>query len=195
MKKVLLTAIFCALALGLLWAGSHYTVGSTVDDFTLYDLDGNPVKFSSIKGDNLTVLMFIATRCPISNDYNERMKQLYSEYATKGVKFIGINSNRTEPADEVREHAQQNGFQFPVYKDPNNIVADAFGASVTPEIYVLNAEGKILYHGRIDDSRDVSKVSDHTLKRVLDALLAGQPVPVQETKAFGCTIKRVQKVS
>lgn len=165
------------------------SVGSTVPDFTLKDYDGKDVKFSQLKGD-VTVVLFIATRCPISNDYNERMKSIYADYTPKGVKFVFINSNSTEPPEEVREHAQKNGFRFTVYKDPGNVVADLFGAQFTPEAYVIKGD-RIVYHGRIDDAR-TGPITDHTLRSALDAVLAGQNPPKPETKAFGCTIKRVK---
>jgi hypothetical protein len=83
--------------------------------------------------------MFIATRCPISLDYDERMASLAKEYMPKGVMFIGINANNTEPASEVTEHAQKKGFTFPVLKDEGNRVADLYDAKVTPEVFVLDS--------------------------------------------------------
>ncbi|MCD6358058.1 MAG: redoxin domain-containing protein [Thermoproteales archaeon] len=173
---------------GTLLAGG-LGIGSEVPDFTLKSVDGNDVHYAAISGD-VTVVTFIATRCPISNDYNERMKSIYGDYHGKGVKFVFINSNRIEPAAEVKEHAANNGFRFPVYKDPGNVVADLFGAQFTPETYVVKG-GKIVYHGRIDDARR-GEVKDNSLRNALDAVLAGKNPPKAETKAFGCTIKRVK---
>jgi peroxiredoxin len=170
-------------------ATGQYQLGSQVSDFQLTDLKGNSIDFAGLKGDT-TVILFIATKCPISNDYNQRMNALYSDYSGKGVKFVAINSNGTEPAAEVASHAAQNGFPFPVYKDDNNVVADRFGAQVTPEVFVLDKTGVIRYHGHIDDQRNESKVTAKTLRSALDAMLSGQNVPTAETKAFGCTIKR-----
>jgi peroxiredoxin len=188
MKRILGTS-FC---LSLLLAGTlaaELRIGSTVQDFALKTVDGKDVKFSELAGD-VTVVTFIATQCPISNDYNERMKSLYADYSGKGVKFVFINSNNTEPAAEVKQHAATHGFQFQVYKDPGNIVADQFGAQFTPEAYVIKG-GKLVYHGRIDDARK-GEIKDHSLRNALDAVLAGKAPAVAETKAFGCTIKRVK---
>lgn len=137
--------------------------------------------------------MFIATQCPISNDYNQRMAALDRDYSAKGVRFIGINANRQESIPEVAEHAAKHGFGFTVYKDENNVIADLFGASVTPEVYVFDTSWTLRYHGRIDDSRPVAKVTVSDLRNALDALFEGRQAPVAETKAFGCTIKRVKK--
>jgi len=176
---------------GGLVAGQEFKLGQRVSDFTLNDTSGRNVSYAALKGD-LTVVMFIATKCPVSNNYNERMKALYADYAPKGVKFIFVNANGTEPASEVQEHARQHGFPFPVYKDEGSVTADRFGAQVTPEAFVMDKTGTIRYHGYIDDAQNVARVQNQGLRKALDALLAGQPVPVAETKAFGCTIKRVK---
>ena len=107
--------------------------------------------------------MFIATQCPYSNAYNDRMRDLAASYLKKGVLFVGINSNKTESVDEAAAHAKQHGFAFPVLKDPSNKVADLYGASHTPEVYVVGRDGKLLYHGRIDNSEDTSLVTTHDL--------------------------------
>lgn len=174
--------------------GQDFRLGSPVGDFTVNDLNGNQVKFSDLKG-NVTVLMFIATQCPVSNAYNERMKALHNDYASRGVKFVAINSNNTEPAAEVGTHAASNGFGFAVYKDPSNVVADKFGAQVTPETFVIDKAGVILYHGSIDDSQNPANIKTQGLRLALDAVLGGQAVAKAETKAFGCTIKRAKRTS
>jgi peroxiredoxin len=135
--------------------------------------------------------MFIATQCPVSNAYNERMEALAREYTPKGVRFIAVNSNKQESAAEVASHAAAHGFDFPVVKDPNNVIADKWGAMVTPETYVLDADGMLRYHGRIDDSQNPANVKSQDLKAALDAVLDGRAPERWETKAFGCTIKRV----
>jgi peroxiredoxin len=183
-------AVFAAVAL----FGQEFRLGSTVADFNVSDLKGNPVRFADLKGD-LTVVMFIATQCPVSNAYNERMKALYSEYSTKGVKFVAINANHSEPAAEVAEHATKHSFPFAVYKDPNNSVADRFGAQVTPETFVIDKAGVILYHGSIDDSQNPANIKMQGLRLALDSVMAGQTVAKAETKAFGCTIKRAKRTS
>lgn len=173
-------------------SGQEFRVGSQLTDFPLTQLDGSPTKYSNLKGD-VTLIMFISVQCPVSNSYNDRMKALYQDYATKGVKFIVINANRTEAPEAVVEHSKAHEFRFPVYKDANNVVADKFGATVTPETYVIDSSGTIRYHGSIDDSQNPSRVTTQRLRLALDAVLAGKQPPQSETKAFGCSIKRVQK--
>jgi peroxiredoxin len=163
-----------------------------VENFTLKDYNGTKHSLTDYKSAKVIVLMFIATQCPVSNAYNERMVHLYNEYASKGVAFVGINANKQESVEEIKEHAKEHGFSFPVLKDNNNIIADKLSASVTPEIFVLNKKLEVLYHGRIDDSRRASDVKSEDLRTALDELLAGKPVAVAETKAFGCSIKRIK---
>jgi peroxiredoxin len=186
-----------ALAIGLmLSAGAllaqEFMVGSKVTDFQVQDLDGKPVAFSALRGP-VTVVTFIATQCPVSNGYNQRMNALFNDYSAKGVKFIFVNANQNERASEVRQHAKNVGFAFPVYKDANNVVADRFGADVTPESYVIDSSGVIRYHGSIDDSQNEARIRAHGLRLALDAVLGGKPVEITQTKAFGCSIKRVRK--
>ena len=168
-------------------------IGSTAPVFDLKTLDGKPFSLADAeKTSSYVVLMFIATQCPYSNAYNDRMRDMAAAYAKKGVLFVGINSNKTESLEETADHARKHGFGFPVLKDPGNKVADLYDARHTPEIYVVGKDGKLLYHGRIDDNSDnAAKVTSPDLKNALDALLAGQPVARAETKAFGCSIKRV----
>jgi len=182
------------LALMASTASAGVAIGDTLEPFALKDAtSGKDVDLKSAAGQKATVLMFIATTCPISNAYNERMAALAKDYSGKGVAFVGINSNKQEPAEDVAAHAKEHGFSFPVLKDLDNVKADEFGARVTPEVFVYDTGWKLRYHGRIDDKKEVSEVSSKDLSVALDAVLAGKEVAVAETKAFGCSIKRVTK--
>ena len=163
-----------------------------VSDFTLEDYNGAKHSLADYKASKAIVLMFIATQCPVSNGYNGRMVELYKDYSSKGVTLVGINSNKQESVEEVRNHSKEHGFEFTVLKDWNNTIADKLQATVTPEIYVLNSNLEVLYHGRIDDSQRENRVSSKDLRAALDKILAGTDVEVSETKAFGCSIKRIR---
>lgn len=176
-------------ALGLPWA---LRAGVRVDQVTLF-ADAKPSPFALT--DRVTVMIFLSTVCPISNDYNDRMSALYRELSAKGVQWLAVNANQNEPWGEVDQHRQQAGYPFPVWKDRNNVVADKVGASVTPEVFVFDREGMLRYQGQIDDSRNPARTQAHGLKNAVEQLLAGQAVTKTQTKAFGCTIKRVRKSS
>jgi len=165
-------------------------IGSTIEDFTLPDVNGGDRSLKSLAGKNGTVLLFIAVQCPVSNAYNERMEQLAQDYKAKGIAVIGINANAAEDADAVKSHAAEHKLSFPILKDPGNKIADKLGASVTPEAYFLDAKNKLVYHGRIDNSRNAAQVESSDLRNALDAALGGKPVEKTEARAFGCSIKR-----
>ena len=165
-------------------------IGATIEDFTLPDVDNKDHSLKSLAGKNGTVLMFIAVQCPVSNAYNERMEKLAEDYKAKGIVVIGINANSTEDAAVVKAHASEHKLSFPILKDPGNKIADKLGATVTPEAYFLDANNKLLYHGRIDNARNAAQIETNDLRNALDAALAGKPIEKTEAKAFGCSIKR-----
>ena len=166
-------------------------IGAMIDDFKLPDADGAQHTLNSLKGKNGAVIIFIATRCPVSNGYNDRMEKLAEDYHSKGINVIGINSNSTEPASEVKSHAAEKHLTFAILKDEGNKIADRFGANHTPEAYVIDASGKLVYHGRIDNSQNTANITSNDLRDALDAVLAGKPIQKTTSVAFGCSIKRV----
>ena len=166
-------------------------IGAMIEDFKLPDADGAQHTLNSLKGKNGAVIIFIATRCPVSNGYNDRMEKLAEDYQSKGINVIGINSNSTEPASEVKSHATEKHLTFAILKDDGNKIADRFGANHTPEAYVIDASGKLVYHGRIDNSQKIEAITSNDLRDALDAVLAGKPIQKTTSVAFGCSIKRV----
>lgn len=166
------------------------TIGSAAPDFKLSDFNGKSHTFASLKGAKGTVVIFVATQCPISNAYNERMAKLAQEFSARGVNVVGINSNSTETVEMVKTHAAEHNLTFPILKDKGNKVADTFGAGHTPEAYLFDANTKLVYHGRIDNNRDAAQVQSNELRDAINAVIDGKPVAKSETKAFGCSIKR-----
>lgn len=189
LKKPLL--IF-GLILFTMSAFAAINVGDTVQDFTLKGYDGKDYQLSSFKNKDAIILIFVSTRCPVSNAYNKRMAKLYEDYSGKNVAILGINSNKNEKPQDIAAHAKKNGLQFPILKDDGNKIADIFGATVTPEVFVLDPALKVVYHGHIDDSQRPQQVKRQGLRKGLDEFLAGKPISDSSTKAFGCSIKRVK---
>ena len=167
-------------------------VGKAAPDFSLPSaVTGKRTAITNlVMANRAAVVMFISTRCPVSNAYNDRMVSLAKKYTAQGVSFVGIDSDQNEPKTEVASFTKDKGFPFPVLVDPGNKVSDAYNAHVTPETYVINSSGVLVYHGRIDNDMDISNVKTHELADALDATLAGKPVVKAQTKAFGCSIKR-----
>jgi peroxiredoxin len=165
-------------------------IGATIEDFTLPGTDGKQQSLSALRGKNGSVLIFVAVQCPVSNAYNERMEKLAQDFKARGITLIGINANVTETAESVKSHAAANNLTFPILKDPGNKIADRLGATKTPEAYVLDSSNKLVYHGRIDNSKEPAGVNSSELRDALESLLAGKPIEKTTAMAFGCTIKR-----
>ena len=190
-RPILVLAALCALSAAAVAATP--AVGAAAPDFQLTTIDGKSFSLSSeAKSHKAVVVMFISTQCPYSNAYNDRMRDMASAYASRGVLFVGINSNRNEDAATASSHAKAHGHTFPIMKDPGNKVADLYDAQHTPTVYVVDPQGKVRYEGRIDENyEDPAGVTSPDLKNALDSLLTGKPVAKTVTKAFGCSIKRV----
>jgi len=167
------------------------SIGTVLDDFKLPDADGAEHSLKSLMGKNGAVVIFIATKCPVSNAYNDRMEKLAQDYKAKGINVIGINANNTEPSAEVKSHAAEKHLTFAILKDDGNKIADRLGATRTPEAYVLDAGMKLVYHGRIDNSQKIEGITSNDVREALDEMLAGKPISKTGGAAFGCTIKRV----
>jgi peroxiredoxin len=190
-KNILKTIlIILVIFIGL---GFIYGLGNveSVKDFTLKDYLGNEHSLSDYKDSKAIVIIFVATRCPVSNAYNTRMEKLFEDYKDKDVAFLGINSNKSESVAEIKEHAKEKNLNFTILKDEGNVIADMFEASHTPEAYILNKDLSILYHGRIDNSQRESEITSKDLRKALNEILAGKEVSNPQTKAFGCSIKRI----
>jgi peroxiredoxin len=197
MKKVVITVVFVSLLLIQVGFGqeANLKIGEQLAGFSLPDVrTGSPVSLSDYSDSKAIVLMFIATGCPYSNAFNGVMADLASRYEPRGAVFVGINSNKTESAEDVRQHAQNSGFEFVVVKDSESAFANELGAQVTPEVFVLDKNGKLRYHGAIGNSRQPTTKADEAngdeLVQALESVLAGRDVPMTRTKMFGCTIKR-----
>jgi peroxiredoxin len=164
-------------------------VGGRAPVFSLKDVTGKTRALEDFRG-RFVVISFISAKCPVSNDYNGRLRALASEYGSRNVAFVGINSNSDEPVSLIKQHSERNGLRFPILKDTDNSIADAYGAVRTPEIFVVDGEGIVRYHGRIDNARNVQNVRRNDLRSALDELIGRKPVSIPDTKAFGCLITR-----
>lgn len=139
------------------------------------------------------VLIFLATQCPVVDEYVERINSLYSDYKEKKVQLVGIHSNKHETIEEIKKYSEKHKLVFPILKDPDNELADYFNARRTPEIFLIDSEHFLRYRGAIDDSRKAPK--NHFLRSILDLVLEGKTIPEKQkkTRAIGCLIKRVRK--
>jgi peroxiredoxin len=161
-------------------------IGSVAPDFSVTPLEGAAFGFAeATRTHAAVVVVFLSVVCPYSNFNDAHLQELQASYASRGVLFLGINSNRTETTEEITEHARKVGQTFPMMKDAGNKVADLIGAHVTPEAFLFDRDGRLRYRGRVR-----SKIGSTDLKDALEAVLAGWHVKTPVAKAFGCTITR-----
>jgi peroxiredoxin len=169
-------------------------LGRQVAEFQLKDYRGKEHQLADFQEQKLLVVAFLGTECPLVKVYGPRLEALANEYAPQGVAFLGVNSNVQDSNTEIAAYARIHNLSFPIVKDLGNRVADQMGAVRTPEVFVLDAERKIRYRGRIDDQYGVGVVRDDVsesyLSDAIDALLAGKPVARPETESVGCYIGR-----
>jgi len=157
------------------------------------DIDGRVIEPLMVEDACAHVLLFTTVDCPIANGYAPAIARLAGEYTGAGVKFFLVHVDPDVDAARAREHASDYGYTLPVLLDPEHDLVEAVGATVTPEVAVLDGRGEIAYLGRIDNwyaalgkKRRQATTSD--LADALDAVLDGRPVEVSWAPAVGCLI-------
>lgn len=173
--------------------GDTIAVGAKIENFSLADTEGKQRSFNDLKGKNGALVVFMSAQCPVVKGYAERINALAKDFGAKGISVIGMNSNATESLDYVKSNISERGHAFPMLIDKGNVIADKLGATVTPEVYLFDKDGKLVYRGAIDNDRSGENVTARPLQDAVEAMLGGKTVAKTETKAFGCTIKRATK--
>ena len=174
--------------------GDELAVGAKAPQFALVNaIDGRTVAFRPGDG-KLSVVVFTCNQCPYAKAFEPRIIELARQYQSKGVTFYAIDPNdenqyAVESLAEMKARATAHGYPFPYLKDGDSATARAYGARVTPHVYVIDGGGTLRYRGYVDDSAKPEERRTTGLSNALDDLLAGKPVSNQTTRAFGCTIK------
>ncbi len=173
-------------------------LGMEVANFELRSHRGNASSLHDFKDNRFVVIAFLGTECPLAKLYGPRLAELHEEFAARGVAFIGINSNTQDSLAEITAYVSRHEIPFPMLKDVGNRVADQIGAERTPEVFVLDQDRRVRYHGRIDDQYGVGFSRDQPHRRdlaiALEELTAGKAVTLASTEAIGCHIGRTNKV-
>jgi peroxiredoxin len=171
-----------------------FEIGQKAPSFNnLIGVNGRRYSLSSFDDKEILVLIFTANRCPTARVYTERLKSIQNDYGSKSVQLIGVNSDNQyffalETLPNMLSVAEERNFNFPYLKDEDQSLAKKYGALVTLHAFVLDKGRKLRYRGRIDDSRDASKVLVNDLRNALDDLLGGKEVRTPETRPFACSI-------
>jgi peroxiredoxin/mono/diheme cytochrome c family protein len=173
-----------------------------IEDFTLKSQFGKEYSLHDFKDRDAVVVVFLGTECPLAKLYGPRLAELAGAWDARRVAVVGIDSNQQDSIQEIAAFAQRHNIEFPILKDPGNTIADRFGASRTPEVFVLDREGAVRYHGRIDDQYGIDSGVGYQrpealrkdLQEAVTELLAGKSVSVPSTEVVGCLIGRVRQV-
>lgn len=173
-------------------ASSVFPIGKKINNFKMPDPSGKMHLYNDLKGKNGTLIVFLSIQCPVVKMYDKRINEIADAYKSKGINFIGIYSNRAETPDRVVNYAKEK-YKFPVMMDKGNVFADLLGATRTPEVYYFDENDVHSYHGAIDNDRSGNNISKTFLKDAFNQKLAGKEITEKDTKAFGCSIKRVKK--
>ena len=194
MKRGSLVALAAVLAM----AGSAFglNIGDKAPSTTvkMKNVDGSDVTIASVTGKRGTLVLFSCNHCPFVKAWQGRIASIGNAAKASGIGVIVINPN--DPAEhpedsyaEMQKRSKDLGFTFPYVVDATSDVARSFGATRTPEAFLFDKDGKLVYHGAIDDSKEADQVTKHFLQDAIDATVAGKAVPVAETKFVGCSIK------
>lgn len=164
-------------------------------DVMLHDLDGQAVGIGDLGATGPLVVVFAANHCKYVSHVEDEVGRVAAEYSRRGVNFVAICSSDLEqyPEDsttQLRYQAERAGWRFPYLLDRDKVAAAAFGAAITPDVFVFDTEGHLVYRGAIDGSGPGNQipVDGSALRNCLDALLAGEPQPTSGLRTIGCSI-------
>lgn len=172
---------------------AELAIGAPVPDFVLPVINrGDKIRLSDLKG-HFVVLDFWSAECPWSLKYDGYFHNRVPVWAVQNIRFMAINSNADESNDQVRAAMSSRELKFTVMRDPGHEVADAYGATITPQVFVIDREGLLAYRGAIDDRTLEEESTVNYLDKALEALLADKMPETVSTEAHGCTIVRQYK--
>jgi len=207
---VLLSYLLFAVKQPVIAAPDGFTelqIGDRAPDFDLPGVDGKRYSLKDFADAKLLLVVFTCNHCPTAQAYESRIIELHANYKDKGVAIVAISPNDDQALrldelgytdvgdsfDDMKLRAEERGFEFPyLYDGETQTTSLAFGVMATPQVFLFDADRKLRYVGRIDDS-DVKTVTSHDARNAVDALLAGKPVPVEKTRTFGCSTKWSEK--
>ncbi len=172
-------------------------LGTRAPDFSLPDVcSGTLVSLSNIATNQALLVIFICAHCPYVKLVEEEFATIGRDYQAKGLHVVAISANDAEkyPTDapeKLREQAERLGFNFPYLHDETQQIAKAYRAACTPDLFLFDANRKLVYRGQLDDARpgNSKPVTGKNLRAAIDSVLAGQPVTENQTPATGCNIK------
>lgn len=200
MKKLLFAALPVAAILLLSFAvvNDPLPIGSSLPNpaSKMKDITGKDVSFNDAMKKNGLLVMFSCNTCPVVKKYQSRTMELAKIAKSKDIGVILLNSNEAtrgdgDSYDDMKQYASEQGYHFNYVVDGQSAMANAFGATRTPEVFLFDKNGKLVYHGAIDDNANgPEEVTKKYASTAIDELVAGKEIATKQTKSVGCTIKR-----
>lgn len=200
--KTILSLVVCSLfATTIVFAQSSdaLKIGSSIpmSNVKMKSVSGKDVSIQDEMKKNGVLVMFSCNTCPFVVKYQGRTQQTIREAAKRNIGVVIVNSNEeyrneADSYDAMKSYAKKQGYTVPYLADAKSALADAFGATRTPECYLFNGAGKLIYHGAIDDNQDVTKVGRKHLFTAISESLEGKDIAMKETRSIGCMIKRAE---
>jgi len=200
MKKILLSAIpVTAFALFVTINIDPLPLGSPIPnaESKMKDVSGKEVSLKDTKTNKGLLVMFSCNTCPYVIKNQSRTNEVCKYALSNGIGVALLNSNEAkrgddDSMDDMKAYAKNQGYNWYYLIDKNSALADAFGANRTPECFLFDGDGKLVYHGAIDDNpSDASSVSRKHLTIAIDEMLTGKDISVKKSRSVGCTIKRL----
>lgn len=163
----------------------------------LPQVEGDPLRLADLRDSNAVVLFFTHNHCPISRKYAPRIRELSEQFAERKVTFVAVNvgSQPGEELESMRKKRQDFGWNFPYAKDSLGKLAAEYGATATPQFFLLDERRHVVYMGAFDDHPDPAKVQEPYLKWALEQLLEGREIEIPESRPVGCEIKSTSALS
>ena len=202
MKKIFLALVPVALVASVAFKAAFdpLPIGSSLPnpERKMKDIAGKEVSFKDVMNKKGLLVMFSCNTCPVVHAYQSRTIEVCNYAKNKDIGVILLNSNEASRDDgdsfnDMKDYAGEQHYNWPYVVDENSVMANAFGATRTPECFLFNAEGKLVYHGAIDDNQNgPDEVTRKHLKLAMDEMLEGKDVSVKKTRSVGCTIKRLR---
>jgi peroxiredoxin len=181
-------AVVAVVAFSGIVRAAEIEIGTAAPDFTAKGVDGKDVTLKgSLKDAKGVVVCFTCNNCPVAVEYEDRFIDFAKKYNGKGIKFLAINVNTSEDLEKMKVRAEEKGFNFPYAYEATGDAARAYGARVTPHIFLVDASGKIAYRGAFDDNN--KEPTKHFLADAADAVIAGKAPATTTSEARGCGIK------
>ncbi len=182
------------LSLSLVCASSQAS-DPVVLSGSLVDINGRQHPLASPNKGGVTVLLFLGTECPVSNSYAPEYQRQATNYAERGVRYFGVHCDPDVSAEVAQKHAQEYALKFPLALDHTQHWARLAGVQTMPTAVVLNAQGEIIYRGRIDNRYTLEgkrrvEATEHNLRDAVAAVLEGRSPQVAQTPVFGCPLPR-----